>query len=66
MITFLLILGRSLPASSLVNLYLQFFTFFLAEELFGTKRHLGVSDEEAVDQSVRLHTRSRKDRASKP
>ncbi|HEX9110550.1 MAG TPA: hypothetical protein VF845_03670 [Terriglobales bacterium] len=44
---------------------MQFFTYLLAEELFGAKRHLGVS-EEAVDQFVRLYTRSRKDRASKP
>jgi len=35
------------------------------EELFGAKRHLGVSDEEAIDQYVRLYTRSPKARASK-
>ena len=53
------------PGFAYVNLYLQFVTYFLVEELFGAKRHLGVSDEEAVDQFVRLYTRSRKDRASK-
>jgi hypothetical protein len=44
---------------------LQFVTHFLVEKLFGAERYLGVSDEEAVDQFVRLYTRSRKDRASK-
>jgi len=48
-----------------VNLYLQFVTYFLVEELFGAKRHLGVGDEEAIDQFVRLYTRSRKARSSK-
>jgi hypothetical protein len=54
------------PGFAYANLYLQFVTYFLTEELFGAKRHMGVSDEEAVDQFVRLYTRSRKDRASKP
>ncbi|MGA2590575.1 MAG: TetR/AcrR family transcriptional regulator [Bryobacteraceae bacterium] len=54
------------PGFAYANLYLQFVTYFLTEELFGAKRHLGVSDEEAVDQFVRLYTRSRKDRAAKP
>ena len=49
-----------------VSLYLQFVTYFLVEELFGAKRYLGVSDEEAIDQFVRLYTRSREDRARKP
>jgi len=48
-----------------VTLYLQFVTYFLVEELFGAKRHLGVSDEEAVDQFVRLYTGSRKNPAAK-
>ncbi len=50
------------PGFAYVNLYLQFVTYFLVEELFGAKRHLGVSDEEAIDQFVRLYTRSRKAR----
>jgi len=54
------------PGFAYVNLYLQFVTYFLVEELFGAKRHLGVSDEEAIDQFVRLYTRSRKGRTSKP
>ena len=47
------------------NLYLQFVTYFLVENLFGAKRHLGVSDEEAVDQFVCLYTRAGKRRISK-
>lgn len=54
------------PGFAYVNLYLQFVTYFLVEELFGAKRHLGVSDEEAIEQFVRLYTRSGKGRASKP
>jgi len=54
------------PGLAYVSLYLQFVTYFLMEELFGAKRYLGVSDEEAVDQFVRLYTRSRKDRVAKP
>ena len=53
------------PGFAYVNLYLQFVTYFLVENLFGAKRHLGVSDEEAVEQFVRLYTRSRKGRAAK-
>jgi hypothetical protein len=44
---------------------MQFVTHFLVENLFGAKRYLGVSDEEAVDQFVRLYTRSRKGRTAK-
>jgi AcrR family transcriptional regulator len=40
-------------------IYLQFFTYFLAEELFGAKRHLGMSDEEAIEQLVLLYTGGR-------
>jgi AcrR family transcriptional regulator len=54
------------PGFAYVNLYLQFVTYFLVEELFGAKRHLGVSDKEAVDQFVRLYTHRGKHRASKP
>jgi AcrR family transcriptional regulator len=53
------------PGFAYVNLYLQFVTYFLVEELFGAKRHLGVSDEEAIEQFVRLYTRSRKAPGSK-
>jgi AcrR family transcriptional regulator len=54
------------PGFAYVNLYLQFVTYFLIEELFGAKRYLGVSDEEAIDQFVGLYTRSPKGRTSKP
>ena len=54
------------PGFAYVTLYLQFVTYFLVEELFGAKRHLGVSDEEAIDQFVRLYTRGRQSRTSKP
>ena len=53
------------PGFAYVSLYLQFVTHFLVEELFGAKRYLGVSDAEAVEQFVRLYTRSGKERASK-
>jgi AcrR family transcriptional regulator len=54
------------PGLAYVSLYLQFVTHFLVEKLFGAKRYLGVSDEEAVDQFVRLYTRGWKDRTAKP
>ena len=53
------------PGVAYVSLYMQFVTHFLVENLFGAKRYLGVSDEEAVDQFVRLYTRSRKGRTAK-
>jgi AcrR family transcriptional regulator len=53
------------PGFAYVTLYLQFVTYFLVENLFGAKRHLGVSDEEAVEQFVRLYTGSLRGRGSK-
>jgi len=47
------------PALAYTAIYLQFFTYFLAEELFGAKRHLGMSDEQAIDQLVLLYTGGR-------
>jgi AcrR family transcriptional regulator len=47
------------PSLAYTAIYLHFFTYFLAEELFGAKRHLGMSDEEAVDQLVLLYTGGR-------
>jgi AcrR family transcriptional regulator len=44
------------PGLAYTSIYLHFFTYFLVEELFGAKRHLGVNDEEAVEQLVRLYT----------
>lgn len=51
------------PSLAYTAIYLQFFTYFLAEELFGAKRHLGMSDDEAIDQLVLLYTGGR---ASRP
>lgn len=36
------------PSLAYTAIYLQFFKYFLAEELFGAKRHLGMSDEEPI------------------
>lgn len=47
------------PSLAYTAIYLQFFTYFLAEELFGAKRHLGMSDEEAIDQLVLLYAGGR-------
>jgi AcrR family transcriptional regulator len=47
------------PSLALTAIYLQFFTYFLAEELFGAKRHLGMSDDEAIEQLVLLYTGGR-------
>lgn len=44
------------PAFAYVGLYLQFVTYFLIEELFGAKGHLGVGHQKAVSQFVRLYT----------
>jgi AcrR family transcriptional regulator len=36
------------------HLYLQFFTYFLVEKLFGGQQHLGLPHEQAVDQLIRI------------
>jgi hypothetical protein len=38
------------------SIYLQFFTYYLVEKLFGGKQHLGMSDERAVAQLIRIFT----------
>jgi AcrR family transcriptional regulator len=43
------------PALAVTTIYLDFFTYFLVEDLFGAKRHLGMSDEEAIEQMIRLY-----------
>ncbi len=43
------------PALAVTTIYLHFFTYFLVENLFGAKRHLGMSDEEAIEQMIRLY-----------
>src|SRR5271166_3201709 len=47
------------PSLAYTAIYLQFFTYFLTEELFGAKRHLGMSDDEVIDQLVLLYTGGR-------
>lgn len=44
------------PAVAFTAVYLQFFTYFLVEKLFGGKQHLGVPDELAVKQMIKLYT----------
>ncbi len=38
-------------------IYLQFFTYFLVEKLFGGKQHLGLPDERAIAQLIEIYTR---------
>ena len=47
------------PSLAYIAIYLQFFTYFLVEELFGAKRHLVMDDEEAINQLVLLYTGGR-------
>lgn len=44
------------PSLAFTSVYLQFFTYFLIEKLFGGKQHLGVPDDEAVSQLIRIFT----------
>ncbi len=44
------------PAVAFAAIYLQFFTYYLVETLFGGKQHLGLPDEAAIDQLIRLFT----------
>lgn len=44
-------IDRSLACT---NIYLQFFTYFLVERLFGGKNHLGLSHEKAIGQLIRI------------
>lgn len=37
-------------------IYLQFFTYYLVEKLFGGKQHLGFPDEEAIPQLIQIFT----------
>jgi AcrR family transcriptional regulator len=47
------------PSLAYTAIYLQFFTYFLTEELFGAKRHLGMNDDEVIDQLILLYTGGR-------
>ncbi len=44
------------PALAFTAIYLQLFTYFLVEKLFGGKRHLGMSDDRAIAQLIRMST----------
>lgn len=44
------------PALAFTAIYLQLFTYFLVEKLFGGKQHLGVSDDRAVTQLIKIAT----------
>ena len=37
-------------------IYLQFFTYYLVEKLFGGEQHLGMSDDKAIAQLIRICT----------
>jgi AcrR family transcriptional regulator len=42
------------PALAFTAIYLQLFTYFLVETLFGGKRHLGMSDDRAISQLIEM------------
>jgi AcrR family transcriptional regulator len=44
------------PARAFTAIYLQLFTYFLVEKLFGGKQHLGMSDDRAVEQLITMAT----------
>jgi AcrR family transcriptional regulator len=44
------------PAFAFTAIYLQFFTYFLVEKLFGGRQHLGVTDRVAVEQLIHMMT----------
>ena len=48
--------GGLKPSLTFTIIYLQFFTYYLVETLFNAKRHLGVSDEEAIQQMITMMT----------
>jgi len=44
------------PNVAFTAIYLQFFTYFLVEKLFGGKNHLGVPEEEAIEHLIEIFT----------
>ena len=42
------------PALAFTAIYLQLFTYFLVEKLFGGKQHLGMPDDRAIPQLIRM------------
>lgn len=47
------------PSLAYTAIYLQFVTYFLTEDLFGAKGHLGTGDEEVIDQLILIYTGGR-------
>jgi AcrR family transcriptional regulator len=37
-------------------IYLQFFTYYLVEKLFGGKQHLGMPEDQAIAELIRIYT----------
>jgi AcrR family transcriptional regulator len=48
--------GGVKPSLAFTMIYLQFFTYYLVETLFRGKQHLGVPENEAVKQMIRIFT----------
>ena len=46
--------GRVKPSLAFTAIYLQFFTYFLVEKLFGGRNHLGVPEAEAIEQLIEI------------
>lgn len=44
------------PTFAFSAIYLQFFTYFLVEKLFGGKQHLGLPEEQAITQLIEIYT----------
>jgi len=42
------------PALAFTSIYLQLVTYFLVEKLFGGRQHLGMSDDRAIAQLIRM------------
>jgi len=42
------------PPAAFAAIYLQFFTYFLVEKLFGGKQHLGQPEAAAIEQLIRI------------
>lgn len=45
---------RIQPSLAFAAIYLQFFTYFLVEKLFGGKQHLGQPEEIAIEQLIHI------------
>ncbi|MCP9493660.1 MAG: TetR/AcrR family transcriptional regulator [Pyrinomonadaceae bacterium MAG19_C2-C3] len=45
------------PAFGFTAVYMQFFSYFLVEKLFGGNRHFGISDEQVIDKLADIYCR---------